>query len=157
MTTYLSDGLARIVAMQKEIITTSDAKPFFFYAQESFPYWTNRVGNVSVELQSQDFYIYTHHIVMRLVIGHKTEGYTGDLEQTLQTTYIPQTLEYFAGRIRLQSASYPGIMTDIDPRGAIMLNCTGLATFQDGGIGVEQIGSEFTLEMPIQRYIEQVY
>lgn len=156
--TTLSDALGRIVHMELEITGTgSDAKPVFFYVQESFPYWTNRVGPYTRSLDSQEFFITTYSIILRLVIGHLTEGYDGALEATLQTTYIPQTLTYFAKRIRLQNLTDTTPMVDLDPRGVLITGGTGLTVFQDSGIGVQQIGTEFTLEVPIEEQIAQAY
>lgn len=155
--TYLSDALDRITAMEKEVIPGSDAVKVFIYAQESFPYWTNRVGAFQIVLDSQDLQVITFQILMRLVIGHMTEGYTGELEETLQTTYIPQILTYFAQHVGLQCLSFPGQMQYLDPRGVMILNGTGLAVFQQGGIGSNQIGAEFSLEVPIKEFIVQAY
>lgn len=157
MTTTLEDALNRIVALQKEVIAGCDAYPVYFWAQEAFPYWTNRVGATPHELDSQEFHIYTYTITMRLVIGHIGSDYKQALEFSLYTTYIPQTFDYFSQRIQLQSAAYPLQMDYLDPRGIIIRNCTGLAIFADTGIGVQQVGAEFSLELPIKVQLQQVY
>lgn len=154
--TYLSDGLTRIVAMQKEAVSGSNAVPVFFWEQSNFPYWTNRIGPITNELDSQEVRIRTHQIVMRLVIGHLTEGYDTILEQQL-STYIPNIMGYFDSRIYLNSAAYPLQMDDLDARGALLTDCTGLQIFEQGGVGSQQIGVEFTLELPFKVYITQAY
>jgi hypothetical protein len=156
--TTLSDALSRIVHMELEITgASSDAKLFFFYSQEAFPYWTNRVGPFTRALDSQEFYVTTYSIILRLVIGHLSEGYDGALETTLQTVYIPQTLDYFSARTRLQNLTDTTPMVDIDPRGILITGGTGLSVFEDSGIGVQQIGTEFTLELPIEEQIAQAF
>lgn len=158
MTTNLEDALNRIVAMEKEIIAGCDAYPIYFWAQEGpFPYWTNRIGLTTHELDSQEEHIYTYTVTMRCVIGHLGENYEQTLEFSLYTTYIPQTFDYFSRRIQLQSAAYPAQMVDLDPRGVIIRNCTGLAIFADTGIGVQQVGAEFNLELPIKVFLQQAY
>jgi len=157
MTTYLEDALLRIVAMEKEVIPGCDAVPYFIYTQESYPYWTNRVGAIATSTDSEDEAKRVYQIIMRLVIGHRTEGYTGELEVTLQSTYIPQILTYFSQRLRLQCVAFPDIMRYIAPEGAFIPNATGLAVLAVGGIGVEEIGAEFSLELPIEEQILQAF
>lgn len=158
MTTNLEDALNRITALQQEIISGAYAAKVYFYKQSGpFPYWTNRIGLTPHELDSQDGHIYTYTVTMRLVIGHLGESYDQALEFSLYTTYIPQTFDYFARRIQLQSAAYPAQMTDLDPRGVLITNCTGLAIFSDSGIGVQQVGAEFTMALPIKVFLQQAY
>lgn len=153
----VSDGLDRIVASQKEIITGCDAYPVYFWTQEAFPYWTNRLGTTTHELDSQIEHIFNYTVTMRLVIGHLSEGYKQELEDKLYTTYIPDTFAYFSQRIQLQNLTFTGQMVDLDPRGVFIRHCTGLAIFDNTGIGVQQVGAEFTLELPIKTQLFQVY
>lgn len=153
----VSDALDRIVASQKEIISGCDAYPVYFWQQETFPYWTNRLGAITHEIDSQLEHIFNYTVTMRLVIGHLSEGYKGEREDELYTTYIPDTLAYFSQRIQLQNASYPTQMVDLDPRGVFVRLGTGLAIFDNTGIGVQQVGAEFTLDLPIKVQLFQVY
>lgn len=158
MTTNLEDALDRITALQKEIIPGCNAEKVYFYKQSGpFPYWTNRIGITTHELDSQEEHIYTYTVTMRVIIGHLGESYDKALELSLYQTYIPQTFDYFAKRFQLQSVAYPAQMVDLDPRGVLITNCTGLAIFSDSGIGVQQVGAEFNLALPIKVFLQQAY
>lgn len=150
--------LARCVAIQKEalasISVTADAKPYFLHTQESFPYFTNRIGGDEIGSDSHDFDRDTITVIMRLVIGHATEGYVGEPETNLYT-WIPVIKEYFNERELLQSATFTTAMTSlIESR---ITGHNGFRVFQNAGISANQVGTEFTLTCEFDESIDQAY
>lgn len=162
--TILADGLARLVAIQQEMTTILepsvtvplDAVPYGFYSQESFPYWTNRVLGYRERSDSQEFFVYTYRIQMRFIRGYVTEGELGGVETRLYTD-IPNISNYFAARIRLQSATYAAPLPDLAPEGFYITDMIALPSLQSDGIGQSVIGAEFVGEMPLEIQIQQAY
>lgn len=164
MSNPLTDGLARLVAIEKELTSILeppgnvpvDAVAYGFYTQESFPYWTNRVLSFREESDSQEFFIYTYRIQMRFIRGWVTEGEDGGIETRLYTD-IPNIANYLAARIRLQSATYQSPLTDLAPKGFYITDMTALPSLQSDGIGQQAIGAEFIGEMPLEIQIQQAF
>lgn len=164
MPSYLSDAMLRIPAMQRECLsplkgTAVDAVGYWLYQQEAFPYWTNRLANTDEfdygedqDTGTEDIEWRNYTVLMRLIVGHYTEGYKGE-PQTILYEYIPLVEQFFAENPMLTSTLYP---TDPDylHYEAQLTNHSGIVAFQNGGIGVTQIGCEFTLIVP---YVRQVY
>lgn len=155
----ITSALTRIVAMQKEIMSdlgvTADAVPYFYHVQESFPYWTNRVGDIQIaDDGSEDFDRDTYTFIMRLVIGHVTEGYRGEVEARLYD-YIPEVKYFFNAREGLQSDADTTWLNSLIR--ARVSSCTGFRIFQDAGISANQVGTEFTLTCLFDETIVQAY
>lgn len=132
---------------------TADAIPYFRHTQETFPYFVNRFDQFGIEADSQDFDTYNPPIIMRLVIGHITNGYKGESDAKLDA-WVPQIIEYFNERELLIDDTYT---TEIDYlESARITNCTFYREFQHGGIGGFQVGCEFTLRLEFQSDIIQV-
>lgn len=154
--------MLRVVALEVEAMATvlsaeqtCGAVPYFIYSQDTFPYFTNRDGaGTSTSDESEEFDLDTYTVIMRLIIGHVTEGYIGDLETTLHT-YIPTVKTYFNSRVSLQSVAYPEALVGI--RYARIINWTGLRVWQTAGIQSLQMGTEFTLHCELDEQIVQVY
>jgi len=154
--------MLRVVALEKEAMATvlpaektCNAVPYFIYSQDSYPYFTNRDGaGVSVNDDTEEFDHDTYTVIMRLIIGHVTEGYVGELETTLHT-YIPTVKTYINSRGGLQSTAYPEALVGI--RYARIINWTGLRVWQTAGISVLQMGTEFTLHCELDEQIIQAY
>lgn len=152
--------LNRVAALQKEALlsltpaVTADAVPYFIHTQETFPYFTNRIGGDDIQYDSEEFDRDTLVVTMRLVVGHITSGYVGEPESNLYT-YIPALKTYFNEREMLQSAAYTTAMT-----GLIRARVTahlGFRVFQNAGISAQQVGTEFTLTCEFDESIDQAY
>lgn len=152
--------MLRLAALEKEALgalspaVIADAVPRFVWAQEAFPYFTNRLGAIGVDEDSEDFDVYTIDVVARLVIGHVTEGYVGETDTRLQT-WIPHLIQYVNKRQLLQSAAYPLALDDITQ--ARVVSCTGFTIFANTIIGATQVGTEFTIRAEFEMPIEQQY
>lgn len=152
-------ALDRIVLMQKEVMTdlgqTADAVPYFYHVQGAWPYWTNRVGDIQISDDgSEDFDRDTYTIVMRLIIGHLTEGYHGELEADLYA-WIPAIKTYFNEREGLQSDTMTTWLDGLIR--ARVTSITGFRIFQDAGISTNQIGTEFNLTCQFDETIIKAY
>lgn len=152
--------LARVAALEIEALAAlsptvvADAKPYFLHTQEAFPYFTNRMGGDSVGSDSHDFDRDEITVIMRLVIGHVTEGYQGEPETNLYT-WMPQVKEYINERELLQSNTYPTAMISLlDAR---VTGHNGFRVFQNTGLSATQVGTEFTLLCNFDESIDQEY
>jgi len=153
MPSYLHDALDRIAAMQKEALNTItagkvDAVPYWPYQQESFPYFTNRLGSVTYEQVGQDLTQAPYVVLMRLVIAHLTEGYKGEPQDRVYD-YIPEIETYFWRQHNLTTTG--GSYTARPPylsQAIFIASHTGLVVFQNAGTFANQVGVEFTLETP---------
>ena len=162
MTIDLAGTLLRACAIQREAMlalstpVTADAYEYFLHVQSVYPYFINRVGAWEIDPDSEDFDIYNHTLIMRLVIGHITSGYEGEHDGNLQL-YIPHITTYFNQRELLQSAAYPTRPDDLTQ--ARCSDGTGLQFFKHTGINGEtlQVGTEWTLRCTFEEIIEQQY
>lgn len=143
----LSDAKLRLAALQEEAFTCT-AKPFFFYVQNKFPYWTNRVGPGTYDWDSQELMIVTRDIISRLVVGHITEGVAGAPEDDLDT-YIEAWQDKIADSPMLTSATYTTVPTYLIALAPTPLADSGLQIFVSEGLAVVQVGIEFTTRMQI--------
>lgn len=162
MPTYMTELLARCVAIQKEamasISVTCGAVPYFFYPGTKGPYFTNRIVDVPVITdgsETEDLNQAT--VIMRLVIGHITESYHGEPESRLYE-WLPVVKTYFQERMWLQTATgiYTTRMDNLLPPSRIT-NSGGLRAFENAGINQTQVGAELTLSCTFYEHIEQVY
>lgn len=151
----------RVAALETEAMAvlstpvTAEATDHFFYVQGSTPYFVNRLGEIVVEGDSEDFDLYTYDVVMRLIIGQITQGYQGEPENQLQT-YIPQIIRYFNERELLQSVTYPTGLDNLHR--ARVVACSGLQVFRHtGATETLQVGTEWTLRCDFEEMIEQQY
>lgn len=162
MTVNVEELMLRMVAQEKEAMAALspavivDAVPLFVWAQEAFPYFTNRLGTITVaqDEDSEDFDVYTYEVTLRLVIGHVTEGYKGETDTRLQR-WIPHLIKFFNERELLQSAAYP-LALDALTR-ARVASCTGFAVFANSIVGSQQVGTEITVRCEFEEPIEQQY
>lgn len=159
MPTYQTDLLARVVAMQLEVMTSlgisTDAKPYFYHVQEDFPYFTNRIAtNPITDDGSQDEDLNSPIVSMRLIIAHVTEGYKGEPEAKLYE-WLPPIKTFFNERMWLQSAAYPTRMDDLQQ--ARVIDGGGMRWFNDSGFNVVQLGAEIQLQCIFPEFIEQAY
>lgn len=159
MPTYEEDLLARVVAIQIEAMQAigvkADAKPYFYHTQGDFPYFTNRIADNPVSDDGSEEYEYNNPVViMRLVVGHITQGYKGEPEARLYR-WGPHIKAYFDERQWLTSAKYPTRMDNLMARTRV-LNTGGMRAFQNDGIEALQVGRELQLTCTIlEGIIEQ--
>lgn len=158
MTTYLQYYLERAVDIQKACLTTDllagiqvNAVPRFFFNMETFPYWTNAIGPVTVLTDSEDYQIRIHTFTWRLILGHLTGGYVGENEDKL-AVYIPEVLAYVGARPMLRSPNYTTDLTCLwlNPQtgeyGARITGVSGLEVGENSGVGGQQVYCDFTLQ-----------
>jgi hypothetical protein len=156
---YIQDILARLVAMEKEALDTItssavDAVPFWPYEQESFPYFTNRFGAMTVNYDEYSEIIqeYGRTFLVQLVVDHWNAGFTGD-KADLAVQYLVLTETYFRDHPRLitsAAGSYPNEPNYLFQE-MQLIGDTGLVIFQNAGIQALQYGIEFTLSIPFMR------
>lgn len=150
--------LLRAAALEIEglasLSVTCDAKAYFIHQQETFPYWTNRISDIGVEFDSENFDTYTVDIIARLVVDHRTAGYRGEVEGDLYA-YIPTMIGYFNARELLQSAAYPTEPLDLIQ--ARVTAVSGLRIYETSGLSALQVGTEFTITCTVPVYLDQVY
>jgi hypothetical protein len=150
-TDFLNDLMDRIVALEKEAVTTSDAVPYWPYQQASFPYWTNRLGPYEqVFAYGEDVPRDESSVLMRLVAAHVSEGYEGESQSNIHQ-WVVATLNKFEDNPYLVSTTYATEFDDIAPDGAVIISHTGLVIFQNAGVLANQLGVEFTLSVPALR------
>jgi hypothetical protein len=162
MATYETELLARVVALQKEAMASinvrCDAVPYFFHVQEAFPYFTNRISaNPVSDEGSEDLDVNRPLVIMRLIVGHITEGYKGQPESKLYE-WGPLIKTYFQRRTNwLRTASGPYATRVDNLISARMIDSGGFRIFQDSGIGATTVGRELQLQCEFSESIEQVY
>jgi len=146
-----------VAAVEKEALASvsvsGDAVPFFFHQHEKYPYWTNRLGQITVEGDGEEFDVYRVEIAARLVIGQVSDGIVrGENEARLQV-YIPTAIKWFNQHELAQSATY---QTPVDGLVRVRVTaCRGYTEFAAGSTA--QIGTEFTLIADFEEQIEQAY
>lgn len=159
MATILSQALTRIAAMQKQALAdltpsvTADAVAFWPWQQEAFPYFTNRISNHEVvteeeEGASEDVTIDRYTVAMRLIVGHYTEGYSGEAAARIYE-YVPAILRFFDAHPFLTCTAYPDELDYIYPNDVQITGGTGLVVFANSGIGALQVGWEINLLLPL--------
>lgn len=156
----VNEAVDRLIAIEVEAMAalsspvTVEAVKQFLYAGEVYPYITHRMAATAIGADSEQEDTLTIDVIVRLVIGHATQGYHGQNDQQLYT-YIPQIVDYINSRQRLQSASYPTALSRL--RFARVVSVTGLTAFQNSGIAETQVGTEFTVRCTFINRIEQAY
>ena len=151
-------AMDRLVSMEIEslaaVITTVDAKKFYPWTQEAFPYWHNRITGYEPEHPSQDYIIHRYEVTGRLVVAHFTEGYRGEgMDKAYQ--YIAEVNDYFDNNPLMITAEYPTAFDDIDDASGVeIVQVIGPNAFANSGIGEMDIGVEFVFSLP---FIVQAY
>lgn len=144
----LAATLQRVADMQRQAVPDSKAAfAQFWRTYGAFPYWVNRLGPMRAEALADDLVDHVWEVVMRLVIGHLTEGYEGALEGRLPG-YIDQALAYFGARARLQRDGDDAPLPGLAPEGAAVARAGGYQPFRIGA--GPQIGVEIVLEVPFR-------
>ena len=162
MATYETELLKRVAALQLEAMASisvrADAKPYFFHTQESFPYFTNRIAaNPIGDNGSEVEDLNNPLVIMRLVVGHLTEGYKGEPESKLYE-WGPIVKTYIQRRTNwLQTATGPYAARMEGLQSARVIDAGGFRAFQDSGINAIQVGREIQLQCIFDEVIEQAY
>ncbi|MCZ7543209.1 MAG: hypothetical protein M5R40_06570 [Anaerolineae bacterium] len=150
----LAATLERVALMAAAAVPdTKQAFAQFFRTYPNFPYWTLRLGPMQVEPEGEPYEVHTHEVVLRLVIGHLTEGYDGALEGRLPG-YVTEALAYFQARPTLQRTRADAPLLYLHPNGAAVVRASGYRAFVRLGESV-QIGAEITLSVPFHATIER--
>lgn len=162
MPSYETELLNRVVALELEAMASvgikADAKPYFFHTNEGFPYFTNRIASnlISDDLSEVED-INKPLVIMRLIVGHLTEGYKGQPESKLYE-YGPLVKSYIQNRSDfLQCATAPYNTRMDGLRYCKIIDAGGFRIFEDSGIGARQVGRELQLQCEFDEFIEQVY
>lgn len=143
----IQDVFVRALAIAKEALPELSGAPYFFHSQSDFPYMVFRLGSTDYASNSEDIEDTDMVVIMRLVVAHLTEGYSGENEDTFYS-YRATIRRAFARQYFLTSEEYPTPLDAISPRGCFLLSDTGLRVFNTLGITAQQIGTEFTLSVP---------
>lgn len=162
MPNYIQDILARLVAMEEEALGTItsgavDAKPFWPWEQESFPYFTNRWGPMTNDPSkySEDIEDYEHSVLVLLVVAHWNEGFVGEAGNKV-ALYAPLVESYFRQHPMLTTSPTGLYPDDADYllEAATLSGHNGINIFQNAGINALQYGVQFTLALPYLRDAE---
>jgi hypothetical protein len=160
MAILLQSALERLCAIEKEALAdltptvAADAVPYSIHSQEAWPYFTHRIGPIVVESDSHDIDDYEVTIIVRLVVGHVTDGYRGQPENAL-STYIAAVIEAINARELLQSDTYPAALDGLV--GARAIDARGTAYFQTVGIQATQVGTDITVVCTFADDLTQLY
>jgi hypothetical protein len=171
MVSWRNELLARLVAMEKEALDAwavanmetdgFDAIPLGIWSQDNYPYIINRIGpSIPDGSQTSDQWgegisMRTYTVDVRVVVDHFTSRYEGDNEE-LAHEIMPVLVLYFEKRLMLttDSGTYATEPTWLSPEG-IVIDTTGINTFETGGIGAIQIGEELSLQVPVIRSLNE--
>jgi hypothetical protein len=128
----------------------ADAVPYFFHTQESFPYFTHRLGTTDYEENSEELEIRERQIIIRLVVAHLTEGFKGAPEERL-FDYIGVLETAFSTQDARQLTAadpYDEVPDYLYPTDTRFTTNGGLRVFENTGFPVRQVGTEFTFVIP---------
>lgn len=162
----LANYAARIAAVYAEAFAAMtpamsiDAVPYTVHWQESFPFVTVQLGDVTIDegdvAEGEGFDSYSVTFTGRLYAAKMTDGYKGERETSL-LNWVSAVIEYFNDHENLVSAAYP--TRPLDLFFARVTGSTGFSVLQApwAGEGVTAIGSVFTHEITALRIVEQDY
>lgn len=128
--------------------------PRYWHHEERFPYFTCRTSFDTVTWDSEDFDRDTYTLVLKLVVGHLGSGYDGERETELDT-WIPALKKYINERELLQCGAYPDPVTGLIR--ARVDGISGFGAFQNSGLAVTQVGTDFNVLTEWDETIEQAY
>lgn len=157
-----ADRIAAIYAEALAALPTPvvlDTKPYMTHWQEAFPFATVQIGPVLAPTEDdkgQDFDTYEITITGRLYVANLTDGVKGEVERKLQV-WIPQVMEYFNARERLQSVAYPTRPNDLIAARVTESGGISILKAPWAGEGVSALGTVFTHELSALRFVQQVY
>lgn len=151
MTSYLNRLLDALVLAEKRAVSpvkpNVDAKPFFIWSQEAFPYLTNRIAESTINPESaEDLEERLYTVIVRLVIAHLGTGYKGEKEALLYEL-IPLLEDEFTSNRWLLDGQGAELVPELSAIGLEPNRTRGLVVFQNAGIAVQQVGTEFVLQV----------
>lgn len=151
--TYLTDNMARLVAMCEEAVTNSQAYDDPLKFPEDIPaagYWSILMAPFAPALISDDLSTRPYVFDLQYIIGHITTGYKGQPVALLYANE-PKILNYFQEpkRRRLLSTTYPTDAPYVAPIGTTFTRSAGVGLIQRSGIGVRPFGTIFTITVPV--------
>ena len=147
--------LFRLCQMQEAVVPNSDAAPVFFYAQEKSPFWVNRVGAFTIELESEEMQVVTYQVTMRLALNPVTSGIEFESERAIHT-WLPTVTQYFGQRRQLKRTNADTGLDFLDPRGAVIVGGRADYDMVVSGSGNNLFGIDFTIEVPMLQYTNQL-
>lgn len=145
----VNELLQRISALQMEYTPQASSMPYALHVQAQYPYWLNRVEVVNTDGDSEDFDVDEIQVEMYLVVGHRSEGYAGELEKELYN-YVPGVIRWFNQHETLQSKRFTDPFTDLDR--ARITRTRPMVVLENSGVGSEQIAAIFTLTCQFSAY-----
>ena len=132
------------------------AQPSFLSPPGAPPYLLARTVDHRVTVDPgypNELLEHTATVVLRLVIGHVTEGYAGEPEAKLSAA-IPAVIRALASKPLLQTTMQPTPQTHLV--GADVVSCTGLRVFEAPGLAAQQVGCEFVVNCRFNETIRPV-
>jgi hypothetical protein len=161
MATYETELLNRLAALEIEAMASigvnADAKPYALHVNERFPYFTNRIASNPVGDDGSEVEDLNQPLVIiRLVVGHVTEGYRGEPEGNLYE-WGPVVKTYIQKRSNwLTTATGPYTARMSHLQSARVTDNGGFRIFENSGLGVNQVGRELQVACIFDEFIEQV-
>lgn len=159
----LSNVVDRLVAMETEALSSIagvgnvDAATYWPYEQQAFPYWWNRVVNMTVRAGeatlAADIDIHEYTFQAGLVIGHIDSGYSGERVAEAYN-YIEAVVAYFNDHRDLTDTTTfttaPDFLWHAPGYGAHITSIPGgIAVRQESGIEAVQHVLVFQIEVPL--------
>ncbi len=133
----------------------SDAAPVWFYAQEGYPFWVNKVSRFTTEDIAEDLQVVTYSIIMRLVLKPATSGIEYEAERDIHK-YVPPILMYFGQRRQLKRTKADTDVQFLDSKGALITGGQPDYNMQVSGIGNPLFGIDFDIDVPMDEYVDQL-
>lgn len=138
--------LVRAVAIPVEAVG-GEGKPYWFHAQESFPFFITRTVNFTFNAEEGDEEELDHYefdIIVRHVSGNRTEGIPGEAEQKLNEQ-MPKVIAAFLSRTLLQHEEDEDAPDWLES--AYLTDVSGLKVADASGLGgsVNQIVCDYTI------------
>lgn len=150
----LEQLLLRCVAIEQEAIPTADAKPYAFHVQDG-AYFTNRLSDVALSGDGEDYDIWTVQVQILFVAGNLTENYAGEPELIAVRAVAPIVQAFNEREYGLQSAAYPTAMLHMMQ--ARLTVSGGIGRTETGTSGAQQVAVSFTLTAQFQTPLDQDY
>ena len=136
-----SDLLDRFAKLQEDTISGSVG-----FTRESAhgrpPYWTNFLGPAEFGIDGDEQGIEIRTVRSRLIVGHFTEGYDGEVEDDLYE-YVSQWHQAISDSDQVLSTTYTTAPTYLHARGVELVGDSGLDYFLVPGVPHVQVGIEF--------------
>lgn len=139
------DAIARVIAICIEAVPDAGGKGYWFHSEEDPPFFIGQVRNVVAEHdESDEIDSYSFDVVARHVVGNRTAGVQGEVEERLYAQ-MPLVLAVLLSRDLLQSDEYPAPPDWLEQ--VTRVTCSGLRVFDASAIGLtgDQIGTEYVV------------